>query len=172
MFIFTFLVRCRDAGRLRSAGMAPDQTSDEETENDLFGTKYWQTPEHVQTSFRKTLLFWIGQFVYLNLSAAKENWCLIWHLDIYLIELISKYATTFRDQPNWDQWKLCNQKLLGTGQGNIFNDCWTTYASRDSYTNYGFDIKSEIFIYPCLSVHECPTALAKRACDWDNVCWY
>ena len=31
MFIFTFLVRRRDAGRLRSAGMAPDQTSDEET---------------------------------------------------------------------------------------------------------------------------------------------
>ena len=33
MFIFTFLVRRRDEGRLKSAGMAPDQTSDEGTEN-------------------------------------------------------------------------------------------------------------------------------------------
>ena len=33
MFIFTFLVRRRDEGRLRSAGRAPDQTSDEETKN-------------------------------------------------------------------------------------------------------------------------------------------
>ena len=33
MFIFTFLVRRRDEGRLKSAGRAPDQTSDEETKN-------------------------------------------------------------------------------------------------------------------------------------------
>ena len=90
--------------------------------------------------------------------------CVWWDILLYLIELIGKYVTASWDWSNLDQRKLCNQKLLGTGQGNIFNDCWTTYASRDSskntdYTNYGFDIKSKIFIYPCLNVHECPTTV-------------
>ena len=88
---------------------------------------------------------WVFELLNLFIWIFLPPWtdCVWCDILIYLIKLIGKYVTASWDWSNSYQWKLCNQRLLGTGRGNIFNDCWTTYASKDSWNNtdyryYGF----------------------------------